>query len=55
MQSEDSSRQDEAQLRKTQRLILEFNLKTQKAMQPTTGSYLDLNPKMVILPPGISE
>ena len=45
----------EAQLIKTQREKLGFNLKIQKAKQPATGSYLDLNPKMVILPPGISE
>ena len=43
----------EAQLIKTQRQKSGFNLKTRKAKQPTTGSYHDFSPKMVILAPVI--
>ena len=43
----------ETQLIKTQRQILGFNLKTRKAKQSATGSYLHLSQKIVILPPGM--
>lgn len=38
----------EAWLIKTQRQILGINLKSRKAKQTASGSYLDLIPKMVI-------